>query len=57
MMIRAISDVIRAAPEGEVVEGENYIDPERKTWRAYASDVAAAFAEALIRDQWPVPPR
>jgi nucleoside phosphorylase len=57
MMIRAISDVIRAAPEGEVVEGENYVDPERKTWRAYASDVAATFAEALIRDHWPVPPR
>jgi nucleoside phosphorylase len=57
MMVRAVSDVIRAAPEGEVVEGENYVDPERETWRDYASDVAAAFAEALIRDHWPVPPR
>ena len=57
MMVRAVSDVIRAAPEGEVVEGENYVDPERETWRNYASDVAAAFAEALIRDHWPVPPR
>ncbi len=56
MMIRAISDVIRATPEGVVVEGENYVDPERKTWRDYASDVAAAFAQALIRDHWPVPP-
>jgi adenosylhomocysteine nucleosidase len=56
MMVRAVSDVIRATPEGEVVEGENYVDPERETWRDYAADVAAAFAEALIRDHWPVPP-
>jgi nucleoside phosphorylase len=57
MMIRAVSDVIRAKPEGEVVEGESYVDPERENWRDYASDVAAAFAQALIQDHWPVPPR
>lgn len=57
MMVRAVSDVIRASPEGEVVEGTPYVDPERERWRDYASDVAAAFAEALIRDHWPVPPR
>jgi hypothetical protein len=48
---------IRAKPEGEVVEGQRYVDPERESWRAYASDVAAAFAQSLIRDYWPVPPR
>ncbi len=57
MMVRGISDVIRATPEGEVVEGETYVDPERETWRDYAADVAAAFSDALIRDHWPVPPR
>jgi nucleoside phosphorylase len=57
MMVRAVSDVIRARPEGEVVEGQSYVDPERENWRDYASDVAAAFAQALIRDHWPVPPR
>jgi nucleoside phosphorylase len=57
MMVRAVSDVIRAEPEGEVVEGQSYVDPERENWRDYASDVAAAFAQALIRDHWPVPPR
>jgi nucleoside phosphorylase len=57
MMIRAVSDVIRAEAEGEVVEGESYVDPERELWRKYASDVAAAFAEDLIRDHWPAPPR
>jgi nucleoside phosphorylase len=57
MMIRAVSDVIRAETEGEVVEGESYVDPERERWRKYASDVATAFAEELIRDHWPVPPR
>jgi nucleoside phosphorylase len=57
MMVRAVSDVIRAEPEGEVVEGESYVDPERESWRDYASDVAAAFAQALIRDHWPAPPR
>jgi nucleoside phosphorylase len=57
MMVRAVSDVIRAKPEGEVVEGQSYVDPERESWRVYASDVAAAFAEPLIRDHWPVPPR
>jgi len=57
MMVRAVSDVIRARPEGEVVEGQSYVDPERESWRDYASDVAAAFVQALIRDHWPVPPR
>jgi nucleoside phosphorylase len=57
MMVRAISDVIRAEPEGEATLGESYVDPERERWRKYASDVAAAFAEVLIRDHWPVPPR
>ena len=57
LMVRAVSDVIRAESEGEVVEGKGYVDPERERWRKYASDVAGAFAEALIRDHWPIPPR
>jgi nucleoside phosphorylase len=57
MMIRAVSDVIRAKPEGDVVEGAEYVDPERERWRDYASDVAAAYAAAMIRHHWPVPPR
>ena len=57
MMVRAVSDVIRAKPEGEVVEGGGYVDPERERWRSYAADVAAAYAAAMIRHHWPVPPR
>jgi len=57
MMVRAVSDVIRAEPEGGAVDGGSFVDPERERWREYASDVAAAFAEDLIRDHWPVPPR
>jgi nucleoside phosphorylase len=57
MMVRAVSDVIRVRPEGDELEGAPYVDPERERWRDYAADVAAAFAEALIRDHWPVPPR
>ena len=57
MMVRAVSDVIRAKPEADVLEGTEYVDPERERWRSYASDVAAAYAAAMIRHHWPVPPR
>jgi hypothetical protein len=57
MMVRGISDVIRAHPEGEVRPGKTYEDPERERWRDYAADVAATFAAELIRTRWPTPPR
>jgi nucleoside phosphorylase len=57
MMVRAISDVVRAQPEGEVRAGKTYVDPERERWRDYAADVAATFAVELIRTRWPTPPR
>jgi adenosylhomocysteine nucleosidase len=57
MMVRGISDVIRANPEGEERAGETYVDPERERWRNYAAQVAAAFAAELIRTRWPTPPR
>jgi HEAT repeat protein/nucleoside phosphorylase len=49
MMIRGISDLPRA-------QGKNKGREERDAWKAYASDVAAAFVMGWIADGLPRPP-
>ena len=52
MVIRAISDLPRSEEGGDKTRGTE----ERDAWKAYASDVAAAFTIGWIADGLPLPP-
>jgi nucleoside phosphorylase len=52
MVIRAISDLPRPEEDGDKTRGTE----ERDAWKAYASDVAAAFTIGWIADGLPLPP-